>query len=462
MKIQISDIASDLNTQVRAFVVHRDQVEHLRQALKESGDLDPIHLMEIGGKLYIADGHHRVEAYKAEGREEIPAKVQRGSLVDALCVGFNANSRHGRSLSHKEKRAAIRRLRIEMDNPKVATIAKMIDASEATVRRVFSDMDRELGEPTEGQEGNYKKQLNFDEALAPDLKGATDDSYVMGDGGYDVSDVQRAGAGDEWYTPAVFLAAAKNVMGGIDLDPASSAKANETVQASQIFTQADDGLSKAWNGRVWLNPPYSNAGAWVEKCLEEYERGNISQAIILINSKTETRYVQRCFRHTGVFVERRIRFVDGHTGLVSGSGRSGSIIVYLGDRVVRFVSEFGENDAGSGVGTAWTFFDGSLQTLRTKSKGRCEDCGKPCSSGRWCPHHKQLRRQDRAWKIDAKAEAERLIFEGVDILQHTTSFCSKIKAPRKEVLMFLSTLDYSDEVKSQLRERARGQTYIGE
>ena len=41
---------------------------------------------------------------------------------------------------------------------------------------------------------------------------------------------------DEWYTPAGVVEGAREVMGRIDLDPASTAKANETVQAKAIYT----------------------------------------------------------------------------------------------------------------------------------------------------------------------------------------------------------------------------------
>ena len=42
----------------------------------------------------------------------------------------------------------------------------------------------------------------------------------------------------------------------IDVDPASSEAANKIVRASTYYTIEDEGLSKSWSGRVWMNPPY--------------------------------------------------------------------------------------------------------------------------------------------------------------------------------------------------------------
>ncbi len=59
----------------------------------------------------------------------------------------------------------------------------------------------------------------------------------------------------EWFTPPEIIKRVHAVMGGIDLDPASCAKANEIVGAKQFFTADDDALNRPWHGRVFVNPP---------------------------------------------------------------------------------------------------------------------------------------------------------------------------------------------------------------
>jgi hypothetical protein len=66
---------------------------------------------------------------------------------------------------------------------------------------------------------------------------------------------RHSAASVEHFTPAPVIAAARSVLGAIDLDPASCLIANEVVRAEQIYTAADDGLSAPWVGRIFLNPP---------------------------------------------------------------------------------------------------------------------------------------------------------------------------------------------------------------
>ncbi|MGO9046175.1 MAG: hypothetical protein ACLQFW_04700 [Xanthobacteraceae bacterium] len=66
---------------------------------------------------------------------------------------------------------------------------------------------------------------------------------------------------NEWHTPAKYLAAAREVLGEIDLDPATSKAAQEVVKAKKFFTKDDDGLKQEWHGRIWLLRPRWTWGA---------------------------------------------------------------------------------------------------------------------------------------------------------------------------------------------------------
>jgi hypothetical protein len=61
----------------------------------------------------------------------------------------------------------------------------------------------------------------------------------------------------ESYTPAKYIESARQVLGQIDLDPASNELAQQVVKAAQWYGEADNGLLKDWHGTVFLNPPYS-------------------------------------------------------------------------------------------------------------------------------------------------------------------------------------------------------------
>lgn len=56
-------------------------------------------------------------------------------------------------------------------------------------------------------------------------------------------------------TPSFIVEAAREVMGGIDLDPASCTAANEVVRALTYYALPHDGLTFDWYGRTFLNPP---------------------------------------------------------------------------------------------------------------------------------------------------------------------------------------------------------------
>jgi ParB family chromosome partitioning protein len=156
----------------------------------------------------------------------------------------------------------------------------------------------------------------------------------------------------EWYTPPEFIEAARQVLGKIDLDPATSAIAQRTVKARYYFTKDDDGLSKAWQGRVWLNPPYAAdlVGRFVGKLCDHYEAGDVVAAIQLVNNATETTWFQRAAGLAGAFCfpAGRIKFLDEEGN--PGAPLQGQVLLYFGEEVRPFVaafSPFGESVARS-------------------------------------------------------------------------------------------------------------------
>ncbi len=148
---------------------------------------------------------------------------------------------------------------------------------------------------------------------------------------------------NEWYTPAEYIASAREVMGDIDLDPASSPTANVVVRAAAYYTVEDDGLSQPWSGRVWLNPPY--AAGIVDQFATRFagaiSDGEIEQGIALVNNATETKWfrVLASAASAVAFPGGRVRFwkPDGSTG----APLQGQAVLNAGPNVAAFLAAFG-------------------------------------------------------------------------------------------------------------------------
>lgn len=154
-----------------------------------------------------------------------------------------------------------------------------------------------------------------------------------------------ANSGDnEWYTPPEYIQAAREVMGGIDLDPASSAEANDVVGAALWWAEPDNPLEEAWRGRVWMNPPYARPliDAFCGKLAEEYSAGNVTQAITLTNNATETGWFH-ALAEVGAaicFPRHRVKFWHPRHPRKESIPLQGQAAMYLGEDVGAFRREF--------------------------------------------------------------------------------------------------------------------------
>lgn len=159
--------------------------------------------------------------------------------------------------------------------------------------------------------------------------------------------VSKNSGNNEWYTPAEYISAATALMDRIDLDPASSPKANETVRAAKFYTAEEDGRDKDWSGNIWMNPPYAQPliGDFSAKLAEACESGAVKNACVLVNNATETAWFQRLLDVASAvcFPRSRIRFLDPDGN--PGAPLQGQAVIYMGSQTERFCilfSKFGQ------------------------------------------------------------------------------------------------------------------------
>ena len=72
---------------------------------------------------------------------------------------------------------------------------------------------------------------------------------------------QETTTSDDYLTPAWVF---EDLGVEFDMDVAASPFGGH-VPAIRSLTKVDDGLTTPWQGRVWMNPPYSEATPWVRK-----------------------------------------------------------------------------------------------------------------------------------------------------------------------------------------------------
>ncbi len=135
----------------------------------------------------------------------------------------------------------------------------------------------------------------------------------------------RSSAYDAWTTPPDLARALAEAVGGaFDLDVASPGPADSPIPAEQHYTAADDGLTQAWHGIAYMNPPYGsrNLAQWIGKAVAEVEAGRAHMVVALIPANTDTtywhRHVEGCAQYRR-FLRGRLAFGGAANGAPFGS-----------------------------------------------------------------------------------------------------------------------------------------------
>lgn len=141
---------------------------------------------------------------------------------------------------------------------------------------------------------------------------------------------ERASDGkEEWLTPPHVLRA----LGPFDLDPCAPI-VRPWEMAAQHYTIMDNGLTKQWHGRVWLNPPYAGEmPKWIAR-LADYGRGT---SLLFARTETDAWFDSIWDRATALlFLRGRLTFchVNGKPADYNAGGPS-VLIAYGEDDAAR-------------------------------------------------------------------------------------------------------------------------------
>jgi len=137
------------------------------------------------------------------------------------------------------------------------------------------------------------------------------------------------------------VAAARRVMGRIDLDPASSRKANATVKAKRFFTWQGNGLAREWSGKVWMNHPFGRKTnkPWIAKLEAEHLSGRVDEALCICFASTSEQWFAPLLQRPQCFLKTRTNYRLPN-GKIKRGATKGSVVTYFGPNAEAFAREF--------------------------------------------------------------------------------------------------------------------------
>jgi transcriptional regulator with XRE-family HTH domain len=116
---------------------------------------------------------------------------------------------------------------------------------------------------------------------------------------------------DVRFTPPEVLEQVTASFGTISIDPAGDPQS--FVSAAETLTEADDGLTSRWSGRLaFVNPPFSDLTRWIGRCCDAWDRSEVEIIVGLFPARTETStFRERVFGVADVLLmPRRLSFYD--------------------------------------------------------------------------------------------------------------------------------------------------------
>jgi len=335
------------------------EFRELVEDIREHGQREPVWILE---DKRVIDGKHRVKACVELGRS-VEARVYHGSetSVEAFVVSLNLKRRH---LS-EEQRAMVAARMANLEEGRPEKTAQICAVSQSDAAELLNVSRRSVQHAVAVQRAGTPELIAAVDAGQVSVSAAAEVATLPEDEQREVvaagpdamknaakavrerkrPHVANNSGNMEWYTPPEIIERARLVMGVIDCDPASTAQANEIIRADCFYTIEDDGLTKPWNGCVWLNPPYGQPeiAQFAEAVVAKNAAREFDQACVLVNNATETNWFQSMLRDcTAVcFLKGRVKFIDCD-GNATGAPLQGQALLYFGDDASVLKEHFGD------------------------------------------------------------------------------------------------------------------------
>lgn len=132
MIISIKELETDQQVQLRKRWVDQSTVQAYVEALASGAKFPPVVVFYDGKTYWLADGFHRIAAYRFVGQAEIETEVHEGNKQSAMIYAATANVTNGKPMSQAEKREAGKRL-LKMTDWSDREIARRLAVSQPTV-----------------------------------------------------------------------------------------------------------------------------------------------------------------------------------------------------------------------------------------------------------------------------------------------------------------------------------------
>lgn len=181
----------------------------------------------------------------------------------------------------------------------------------------------------------------------------------------------------EWYTPPYITNAVAELLGGIELDPASNELANKFVGAQRYFTKEQNSLELDWKAEtLWLNHPFSKGEKackkyksearkdeyccgkdackkrgyhidhdvpgnkdWIEKLIGEFEKGHFKRGCNITFANTSEGWFKPLYDFHQIFLYDRVNFIDVNGNVIRGAPK-GCVITCFGLESVQIEKVF--------------------------------------------------------------------------------------------------------------------------